>query len=141
MGIQVQRGMLRYVVPQYDEIALFAMSLTCALLLFAAATSENLDIHISPGEADIRLIAALLVFFSGLVLSIYHAFTDRPKTTLEKSFMLYFAVLLNSFSGVMAGMYDLATASGLLILFPVWNIINGVASYSCSERAYWTKRT
>jgi len=68
----------------------------------------------------------VFVFLSGLVLSIYHAFTDRPKSDLEKSFMLFFAVLLNSFSGILAGMYDLSTAGGWLIFFPLLNIANGI---------------
>jgi hypothetical protein len=122
-----QPGILHNIIPQYDETALFAMSLTCALLLIAAIFSGNLDIHIVPErDADPRIIAAAFVFLSGLLLSMYHAFTDRPKTSLEKSFMLFFAVLLNSFSGIMAGMYDLASASGWWIIFPLLNIINGV---------------
>ena len=128
--MKIPRGILYHIIPQYDEIALFAMSLTCSLLIIAVALSGDLsiqEIHIVPErDADPRIIAAILIFFSGLLLSIYHAFTDRPKTLLEKSFMLFFAVLLNSFSGIMAGMYDLHTASGWLVIFPLLNIINGV---------------
>jgi disulfide bond formation protein DsbB len=83
-----QKGILHYFIPQYDELALFAMSLACVLLIIAAAFSDNLTINIaSLGGLDIRLVIAAFVFFSGLILSIYHALTDRPKTSLEKSFL------------------------------------------------------
>jgi hypothetical protein len=124
MKIEAPKGIF---IPQYDEIALFAMSLTCALLISAAAFSGNLPINLADvREIDIRFIGAVFVFFAGLLLSIYHAFTDKPKTPIEKSFMLFFAVLLNAFAGIMAGMYDLATESGLLVIFPILNIINSV---------------
>jgi len=125
MTTEDHRRLLHYFIPQYDEIALFAMSLTCALLLAVAAFSPNLSIQInSSRDVDPRIIVAIAVFLSGLVLSLYHAFTDRPKTSLEKSFMLFFAVVLNSISGILAGMYQLSTASGWLVLFPLVNIIN-----------------
>jgi hypothetical protein len=128
MRTEDQRGFLHYFIPQYDEIALFAMSLTCALFIVVAAfAARNMDIYINYERGvDPRIIAVPLVFLSGLLLSIYHAFTDRPKTSLEKSFMLFFAVLLNAFSGILAGMYDLSATNGWLVIFPLVNIINGV---------------
>jgi hypothetical protein len=133
MTIAYQRGALYYIIPQYDEIALFAMSLTCVLLILAAVLSGNPDVQIAiypERDADPRIIAAAFVFLSGLLLSLYHAFTDRPKTALEKSFMLFFAVLLNSFSGILAGMYELAATSGWLVMFPLLNIGNSVVLFS-----------
>ncbi len=127
MRAENQRPFFHYFIPQYDEVALFAMSLTCALLIITTALSGNLNIQINLERGvDPRIIAASFVFLSGLLLSMYHAFTDRPKTTLEKSFMLFFAVLLNSFSGIMAGMYELAAVSGWLVIFPVLNIGSSV---------------
>jgi len=125
MSIEQKRGFIAYLIPQYDEIALFAMSLTCALILFTIPFAGSVNLSIDSRDLDPRALGAAFVFLSGLVLSIYHAFTDRPKSELEKSFMLFFAVLLNSFSGILAGMYDLSTASGLLIFFPILNIANG----------------
>jgi hypothetical protein len=53
--------------------------------------------------------------------------------SLEKSFMLFFAVVLNSISGILAGMYQLSTANGWLVLFPLVNIINSVVLFSMFE--------
>jgi hypothetical protein len=59
---------------------------------------------------------------------VYHVFTAREKTEVEKWGMLIFAVLTNAVSGIVAGIYVLKTDNvrNWLIIFPVWNIINGV---------------
>ena len=68
----------------------------------------------------------ILVFLSGLLLSLYHAFTNRPKTEIEKKLMVFFAVILNGFSGIWAGTHYLQTSVGWLTVFPVLNIANGL---------------
>ena len=40
--------------------------------------------------------------------------------------MLCFAIMANAFSGIAAGIYMLMNFYPLLILFPIWNIANGV---------------
>jgi len=127
MKYQIQGRTLRIFIPQYDEIVLFTMSFTCILLLLTSVLTHYSDIQsISPTEYDPRIIVAVFIFFAGLVLSLYHAFFDRPKTSLQKSFMLFFAILVNAFSGFMAGGYDLAHARGWLIIFPILNMLNCV---------------
>ncbi len=122
------RGPLHLFIPQYDEIVLFTMSFTCILLLITGVLSYNQGFQwVPPREYDPRIIAAIIIFIAGLVLSLYHAFFNRPKTRLEKSFMLFFAVLVNAFSGFMASGYDLANSSGWLVVFPILNMINCVA--------------
>jgi hypothetical protein len=102
------------------------MSLTCLLL------STRLLFHIreieiiASSEYDPRMIVAIAIVLAGFVLSLFHAVVDRPKTNLEKSFMLFFAVLVNAFSGFMAGSYDLTQVHGWLIAFPILNMINSV---------------
>lgn len=124
------RGPFRYFNPQYDEIVLFTMSFTCILLLLTALFSYNYqEMEIPSLDSRVynpRVIAAIVVFIAGLILSIYHAFIDRPKTNLEKSIMLFFAVLLNAFSGVMAGFYDYGNMSGWIVVFPVVNMVNSI---------------
>lgn len=127
MKFQGQRGLFRFLLPQYDEIVLFTMSFTCVLLLITAVFSDHQEIQLHfDRESDPRIIAVILIFIAGLVLSLYHAFVRRPKTQLEKSFMLFFAVLVNAFTGFMAGGYDLTRTSGWLIIFPILNMINSV---------------
>jgi hypothetical protein len=61
-------------------------------------------------------------------LSIYNVFTTREKTDTEKWIMLIFAVLTNAGTGIISGWYVLSSSiiRDWLIIFPLWNIINGV---------------
>jgi len=121
------RSPFRLFIPQYDEIVLFTMSFTCIILLITGVLSYSQEIQlIPPREYNPRIIAAIIIFIAGLILSLYHAFVDRPKTRMEKSFMLFFAVLVNAFSGFMASGYNLANSSGWLIVFPILNMINSM---------------
>ncbi len=128
MKFQDHRGFCRFLIPQYDEIVLFAMSLTCVLLLGAGFLTSRGGIElVPPQEYDPRMFAAGFLFLAGLLLSLYHAFVPRPASQLQKSFMLFFAVLVNAFSGFMGSGYDLTHANGWHIAFPVLNMINSVA--------------
>jgi len=127
MNLNEQRGFCRFFIPQYDEIVLFTMSFTCVLLLITGILSNYQELQIDPPrEYDPRIVAAIFIFIAGLVLSLYHAVIQRPKSQLEKSFMLFFAVLVNAFSGFMASGYDLTGTSGWLIVFPLLNMVNSV---------------
>ncbi len=119
-------SILRYIIPQYDEITLFAMSFSCGMLLIAGAftTKWEMKEHLYTVD-DFKILMIILFFLSGLLLSLYHAFTDRPKTYVEKYLMLFFAVILNGFSGIFAGTYFLVETKGWLVVFPILNIING----------------
>jgi hypothetical protein len=125
MKFRISRDSISIIMPQYDETVLFSMSFTCLLLLISFPFSQEIQ-WVYPSHYDIRIIVAICIFFAGLVLSLYHAFVDRPKTSLEKTFMLTFAVIVNAFSGFMAGAYDLANSSGWLIIFPILNMANSI---------------
>ena len=120
------RGVIGHIIPQYDEVALFSMSFTFILLITTGIISSRNDIQLDFSAVyDVRAIVIILVLLSGPVLSIYHAFTDRSKTSLEKHLMLIFAVIINAFSGIYAGSYALEITNGWLIIFPIVNIANG----------------
>ena len=102
------------------------MSLTCVLLLGVGALSTNVKVQLDVFTAgDIKIVVMVLVFLSGLGLSIYHAFTDRPNSFFEKFFMLFFAVVLNAFSPF-AGTYGL-TEQWRVAVFSIVNLVNGAA--------------
>ncbi len=113
-------------IPDYDELAPFAMSFTCILLIATGLAAEWDSFHISFSVSDLGVFVIYLLFAAGLVLSFYHAFSNRRKTLVEKKLMLFFAVLINAFSGIWGGTYLLLREWGLLNIFPIWNIINGV---------------
>ena len=128
MKFRINRDSISIVMPQYDETVLFSMSFTCLLLLIGFSFSREIQ-WAFPSHYDLRIIVAILIFLAGLVLSLYHAFVDRPKTSLEKTFMLTFAVIVNAFSGFIAGAYDFVNSSGWVIIFPILNMINSVALF------------
>ncbi len=112
-------------VPRFSEVALFSMSLTC-ILLVSTNFDFNLDFTVNamnPGKFGI--VGAYAVFCSGLFLSIFHAFSDRKKSSFEKIFMLLFASIISGFGGIWAGAYLWYHSEGWLRALPVWNIISG----------------
>ncbi|OGW40246.1 MAG: hypothetical protein A2X58_08485 [Nitrospirae bacterium GWC2_56_14] len=123
------RGPFRLLIPHYDELVLFTMSLTCLLLLVTGVLSHMPEIATSSRQFDPGIFIPFIfiaIFMAGLILSLYHAFVDRPKTEIQKSFMLFFAVLINVFSGFMGSGYSLTTANGWFIVFPIINMINSM---------------
>ena len=126
-------GFLGFVTPKFDELSLFSMSLTCVLLLLVQAPSFIGEVSICLHRTDDCINTWLVVAFLfgvpliGFALSFRHVFTDRPKTGIEKSFMLFFAIFLNGFSGIMSGVYVLGKETNpWFMLFPVVNILNGI---------------
>ena len=96
MTTQERPKILSYIIPTYDEITLFAMGFTCALLMITGAFSVKWNWHQSITKDDMNAIVLAAIFIAGLILSVYHAFTSRKKTDVEKILMLYFAVVLNA---------------------------------------------
>jgi DNA-directed RNA polymerase subunit RPC12/RpoP len=121
-----------WLIPVYDEMSLFLISMTLILLY---AVNE-------PFQEQIRKLAAIslhrryvlhvfvaaAILITGMGLSIYNVFTTREKTDTEKFIMLFYAVLTNAGAGIISGLYVLNSSSirDWLIIFPIWNIINGV---------------
>lgn len=102
------------------------MSLTCTLLLAVGVLSADKMRFDFSTWLDFRLLLVLLVFLAGLVLSLYHALASEGKSSWEKFFMLFFAVIVNALSGLMGGAYALSRATGWLSVFPILNIVNGL---------------
>ena len=117
-----------WLIPVYDEMSLFLMSMTLILLYIV---NEPFQEQIRKWAAicpHIYVFIAAAIFITGMGLSIYNVFTTREKTDTEKWIMLFFAVLTNAGTGIISGWYVLSSRSirDWLIIFPVWNIINGV---------------
>jgi DNA-directed RNA polymerase subunit RPC12/RpoP len=115
-------------IPVYDELSLFLMAITL-ILLFVTNTSFQEQIHKwNERFSDSRIFIAGVILLAGMGLSIYHVFTTREKTGIEKWIMLLFAVLTNAGTGIISGWYVLNSSpiQNWQIIFPMWNIINGV---------------
>ena len=126
MGLQ-NRGCLRSLFPCYDELSLFVMSVS---FLFIYFTNPDIQLQLYKRvlSAPVILAGLLLVFFAtGMVLSLYHAFSERPKTEPEKLLMLYFGIIANYAAGMAAAIHIFQTAgSWLLFILPALNIVYAV---------------
>jgi len=74
---------------------------------------------------DYRLYILVIMPLPGMFVCLYHVFTSREKTDVEKLLMILFAVLVNGGTAILAGTYMLKHTVGWLVIFPAWNIING----------------
>lgn len=127
MKLDPRNPISRLFIPRYNEIALFLMSLAFVLIFCTDAElrAGSHDLFFEE-KFDPRIYIAFGLFVAGIVFSLYHVFTTRQKSDWEKMAMLFFAVIVNVVSGIAAGMHMLKDSHGFLMLFPVWNIINGV---------------
>jgi hypothetical protein len=117
-----------FFLPRYDDATLFTLSITLLLLLAVNAQLQD-DIktllafkeHIDP-----RLYVLAAAFVLGMLLSLVNVFIRRQKSGFEKSAMLIFAVVVTAGAGIYAGFKMFESYRGWLMIFPIWNIINGV---------------
>ncbi len=115
----------RIFVPQYDELALFLMSSAFILVIITHEGLRAVAFRIVLAWQFYSLLVVVL-FGLGIAFTIYHVFISREKTYREKKFMLFSAVMINGFGGVVAGEHVIGEATSLLtLIFPLWNIANG----------------
>lgn len=75
---------------------------------------------------DWRNIILSLIMFIALCFCLYQPFVTRRKNIAEKTLMLGVAVIVNGGTGILAGNYMLEHTVGWLVIFPIWNIVNGL---------------
>ena len=130
--VELYKESFRFFIPTYDELSLFLMAVTLIALYFTNGQLWNQINTLVTKSTEVNgwtsLLPFALVSFVALGLCIYHVFTTREKTDLEKKVMLGFAVLTNLVTGTIAAVYTLtnASAANWLLVFPVWNIINSM---------------
>jgi hypothetical protein len=114
-------------VPHYDELSLFTMSFVCVLLILVNNPPHKWNmLYFTSSPGGIGSLLIFLPFLVGMFLCVYHAFSDRMKSRLEKKLMIFFAAIINGFSGIWGGTYILIHSSGwALSIFPIWNIVSG----------------
>jgi DNA-directed RNA polymerase subunit RPC12/RpoP len=116
------KGILSRTLVQYDDLSLFVLSVALMLLLLL-----NLDARVEVLTASALPRAGGPVAFAliGMVLSFINIFRKREKYESEKQLMLLFAVLVTGGTGVYAGYITWKASAGWLMIFPLWNILNG----------------
>jgi hypothetical protein len=131
----IKRLLRTIFVPVYSEVALFLISLVFLLLLISDRELQSLlgqifrffstDLSGASSLASIYLIPYMLLLFIGILLSIYHVASSRKKSEFEKKIMMGCMGLINGITGIYAGIYLLKISSGLLLIFPILNVIYG----------------
>ena len=117
---------LGFLIPNYDELSLFLMSAVFIILYFTSSRLQD-DIITFLMRLDIlRRYLYVGLFMLGMSLCLYHVFTPREKTDIEKGIMLLFAISINAATGIIAGFYMFKESPGWLFIFPAWNIINSI---------------
>jgi hypothetical protein len=112
-------------IPVYDELSLFLMTITLILLAVANTPFQEQLRPWSQRLTDGRVLIVAPILLAGMCLSIYHVFTKRPKSDIEKSLMLLFAVLINAGTGIISCWIILTSSiRDWQIIFPIWNVIN-----------------
>jgi peptidoglycan/LPS O-acetylase OafA/YrhL len=119
-----------FLVPTYDKLSLFLMAVTF-ILLYATnikMLSQTRDlIHRFATDPEYqRLFNTILIYLAGFLFLVL--IIPREKIDYKKWIMLGFAVLTNAGTGIIAGVYVIRNTAVInwLLVFPVWNIINGV---------------
>ena len=122
---QTVKKAFSFLAPRYDDLTLFALSLSFLLLwLIDADLRRDLaKVFLEGWSGDITIW--LMVALIGMALSLLNVFLQREKSDLEKSTMLVFAVVVTAGTGLYAGWIMLHQSKGWLLIFPAWNILNG----------------
>ena len=124
-----------FLVPAYDKLSLFLMAVTW-ILLYAANNTLRGQIHTFLIKAhDWRVTLIALAIPAVLILGIYQVFTKREKSDFERIIMLWFAIITNILTGVVAAIYVIKNidAHNWQLIFPIWNIVNAVILYLMLE--------
>lgn len=120
---QEAQKLLAFLIPRFDNLTLFTFSVT--LIFLFSVNSEMFDDLYKAFRSEIRFALLLIASAAGMIFSFFNVFFDREKTDFEKFFMLIFAVCVTGGTGIYAGTIMLREHSGWLMIFPLWNIING----------------
>ncbi len=119
-----------YFVPNYTESGVFLMAISFVLLLlFDADLKSWIKVTINTinnsnsDRVDQYVLVAGCLFISGLILSIFHAFSSKQKSATSKMIMLIFALGISGVSGTIASIRIINYYHGLFLVFPVFNIL------------------
>jgi hypothetical protein len=120
-----------WLVPAYDEISLFLRTVT--LMVIAIVNPIMADelmklLRMNMGELSQWIITFFVISLIGMCFCLYNVFTEKEMADWQKGTMLIFAVFANATTSIMAGYHliKFRQATGLSIIFPIWNIINAV---------------
>ena len=118
-----------WLIPTYDKLSLFLMAVTW-ILLFIMNNKLNETIQ-NLARNRLLTIYVLTIPIIFLIMGIYQIFIKREESDLEKTMMLWFAIVTNVLTGIVAAVYIIKNADvrNWQIIFPAWNLANAVILY------------
>jgi DNA-directed RNA polymerase subunit RPC12/RpoP len=122
---QALKMLLAPLLPRYDDLTLFTLSLAFLFLLLIDETSRrDLTAALLAMHGDKAPLLFLFTAF-GMVCALVGVFLRRKKSEFQKRAMLLFAAYVTAGTGIYAGWRMLDRSQIWLIVFPAWNIMDG----------------
>ncbi|MGD0596887.1 MAG: hypothetical protein ABSA64_05115 [Sedimentisphaerales bacterium] len=124
-----------FLIPTYDMLSLLLMALTFILLFITNSQMRVFepDANKVISQTDSLIYSAKLFLLIAIVPTFFmFRICSQTDADLKKQIMLFFAVMINAYSGIIAGIYVISniTASHWLLVFPIWNITNSLLMLS-----------
>jgi DNA-directed RNA polymerase subunit RPC12/RpoP len=120
-----------FLIPTYDKLSFLLMALTL-MLLFITNSQMRMFIPdankvVSQTESFIYSAKLFLLIAIVPIFLIFRIFRQTD-ADFKKQIMLFFAIMINAYSGIIAGIYVISniSTSYWLLVFPIWNIINSL---------------
>lgn len=112
--------------PAFDELAVGLMFYICTIAAITNSDARYFFAYSWKSGSVSLLICGALYFIAGCI-SIYHVFTDTPKSTATKRQLAIFASGFCMAGGLLGG-YQLFLngPNSLIQLFGLWNILQGL---------------
>jgi DNA-directed RNA polymerase subunit RPC12/RpoP len=120
-----------FLVPTYDRLSIFLMAVIWILLYIVNnQLNETIQTFLIAQHWLFR-IYVLIVPVAFLIIGIYQVFIKRENSEYERDIMLWFAIVTNVFTGIVASVYIIKNTEvhSWQLIFPVWNIVNAVVLY------------
>jgi hypothetical protein len=120
-----------FLVPTYDRLSIFLMAVIW-ILLYIVNNQLNATIQtFLISQHWLFRIYVLIVPATFLIIGIYQVFIKREKSEYERDIMLWFAIVTNVFTGIVASVYIIKNTDvhNWQLIFPIWNIVNAVILY------------
>lgn len=114
--------------PEFEELPVGLMAVTVVLTIAAEKDIQNFIWNGIDGEHAVLFVFGLFVIVTGVMIAIFHLFSDAEKSREEKRQMLVIASVCCIFSGVVGGYYLYAAGgqASVMRLFGAWNGIQGL---------------
>ena len=128
--VQEKQFLKRYnLLPSFDEVSIFLMTLAVILVFLTQPTMQDLLIQKVVISVDGKAALMLVLYVCGMIFAIYHAFSLKTKSSTAKFLMLWFAILTNIFIGLYLSITSYHELHGFMKILPILNIADAVWLY------------